>query len=185
MQLRLGVFILIAVLLLALSACACEHQWSEVSCETPQVCTKCQTVGAPAAGHGWLDATCTEAATCSRCGAVQGEPLGHSFGVWEFGTDHMSRTCSVCAYTEETEIDRELYLETLLPGYWDFFAMYDDDGFYEASSLKLSGIEFHFGTDRTVTFYLAEKGTQQMTWSFDSYARESDADSYYFTLTCG
>lgn len=183
MQLRLGVFILIAVLLLALSACACEHQWSEVSCETPQVCTKCQTVGAPAAGHGWLDATCTEAATCSRCGAVQGEPLGHSFGVWEFGTDHMSRTCSVCAYTEETEIDRELYLETLLPGYWDFFAMYDDDGFYAASSLKLSGMEFHFGTDRSVSFYLAEKGTQQMTWSFHSYARESDADSYYFTLT--
>ena len=90
MQQRLGVFILILVLLLALSACACEHQWTEVSCETPQVCTKCQTVGAPAAGHGWLDATCTEAATCSRCGAVQGEPLGHSF------TDYRSNGDATC-----------------------------------------------------------------------------------------
>lgn len=183
MKQRLGVFILILVLLLALSACACEHQWTEVSCETPQVCTKCQTVGAPATGHEWLDATCTEAATCSRCGAVQGEPLGHSFGAWEFGTDHMSHTCSVCAYTEDAEIDRELYLETLLPGYWDFFGMYNDNGFVEAVSLNLTVIEFHFGADRTVTFRTPDQGTEHFTWSFDSYAVESGADSYYFTLT--
>ena len=182
MKPRLRLFPLV-LLLLALSGCACKHEWIPSDCVNPQVCAKCNETGAPALGHHWVDATCTVPKTCARCGAVEGEALGHSYGEWEFGKDEMSRSCSVCSYMENTEIDREIYLETLLPGYWDFFGMYDDDGFFEASRLNPSVMEFHFGSDRTVTFRMTDQDTQQFTWSFDSYAVEADADSYYFTLT--
>lgn len=182
MKPHLRLFLLV-LLLLALSGCACKHEWIPSDCVNPQVCAKCNETGAPALGHDWEDATCTVPKTCARCGAVEGEALGHSYGEWEFGKDEMSRSCSVCSYMENTEIDREIYLETLLPGYWDFFGMYDDDGFFEASRLNPSVMEFHFGSDRTVTFRMTDQDTQQFTWSFDSYAVEADADSYYFTLT--
>lgn len=175
--------ILLVLLLLALSGCACKHEWIPSDCVNPQVCAKCNETGAPALGHHWVDATCTVPKTCARCGAVEGEALGHSYGEWEFGKDEMSRSCSVCSYVENAEIDREIYLETLLPGYWDFFGMYNDNGFVEAVSLNPTVIEFHFGADRTVTFRTPDQGTEHFTWSFDSYAVESGADSYYFTLT--
>ena len=176
---------LIFVFLLAfmLSGCACSHEWTEADCVNPQVCTNCQETGEAALGHSWLDATCTEAQICSRCDATQGEAPGHNFGEWEFDEDLMSHSCSICAFEESIDIDRELYLETLLPGYWDFFGMYDDTGFIQASRLTLSGIEFHFGENKSATFSMPQEGAQQLTWSFDSYKHEDGYDNYYFTLT--
>lgn len=183
MKQRFLLFLPVLLLLTALAGCGCRHEWIPADCVNPQVCTKCNAVGSPAAGHDWVDATCTAPQTCSRCGAAEGQALDHSYGEWVFDAEQMSRSCSVCSYVESSEIDREIYLETLLPGYWDFFGMYDDTGFVEAGSLKLTVIEFHFGTDRTVTFRTPDQGTEHFTWSFDSYAVEADADSYYFTLT--
>ncbi len=171
------------LLALALSGCSCNHEWTDSDCVNPQICTKCQQVGAAALGHEWLDATCSAAQTCSRCAETQGEPLDHSYGEWELGRDQMSHSCSVCSHVETTEIDREIYLESLLPGYWDFLGMYDDTGYTEARKLKLVGAEFLFGADRTATFRMPQTGTQQVVWSFDSYKQEDGADSYYFTLT--
>ena len=174
--------VLITLLVLLFSGCVCSHEWTQANCEDPQICTKCQEVGSPALGHQWLDATCTDAQVCSRCGAAQGEPLGHSYGQWELGEEQMSHTCAVCSHVETAQIDREIYLASLLPGYWDFFGMYDDSGYIEAGKLELVGAEFYFAADRTAIFRMPQLGTQQVTWSFDSYAQENGADSYYFTL---
>ncbi len=183
MKYRHLTLIFVFLLALALSGCACSHEWTDADCVNAQLCTKCQETGAPALGHIWQDASCTEAEICSRCDATQGEALGHSYGEWNFGEDQMSHTCSICAFEESADIDRELYLETLLPGYWDLFGMYDDTGFIQASRLTLYGIGFHFGENRSATFSMPQKGAQQLTWSFDSYKLEDGYDNYYFTLT--
>lgn len=127
MKQRFFMFLPALLLLLALSGCACSHDWLPADCMNPQICAKCQEVGTPAPGHQWLDATCTDAQVCSRCGTLQGEALGHSYGEWELGEEQMSHTCSVCSYVESTEIDRELYLESLLPGYWDLWEQMHND----------------------------------------------------------
>ena len=173
----------IFLLSLTLAGCTCSHEWTDADCVNPQTCTKCSEIGAPATGHNWNTATCTLPETCSNCGATQGEPAAHIYGEWIFNSNDMERTCSICGHIETTEINRELYLESLLPGYWDFFGMYTDAGYTPAAKLEVSGIGFHFNTDRTSTFHVPETGTQQVTWSFDSYKQEDGADSYYFTLT--
>ena len=183
MKSRLFSIFFILLLAVSLVGCNCSHVWTEADCVNPQICAKCQEVGEPALGHEWLDATCTNAQVCSRCGTLQGDALGHSYGEWELGEDQMSHTCLVCSYVETTEIDRELCLESLLPGYWDFFGMYTDTGYTPAAKVNILGIGFHFAADKTATFHMPETGTQQVTWSFDSYKQENGSDSYYFTLT--
>ena len=183
MKSRLFSVFFILLLAVSLVGCNCSHDWTEADCANPQTCAKCQEIGTPALGHEWLDATCTNAQVCSRCGTLQGEALGHSYGEWDLGEDQMSHTCLVCSYVETTEIDRELCLESLLPGYWDFFGMYTDTGYTPAAKVNILGIGFHFAADKTATFHMPETGTQQVTWSFDSYKQENGSDSYYFTLT--
>lgn len=168
---------------IALAGCECSHQWTDADCLSPQICTKCQTVGEGALGHQWIAADCTQAETCSRCGATQGDPLGHSYGNWMLEEEQMSHICSACGFEEVTAIDRELYLETLLPGHWDFLGMYEDDAFISAEKVDFHQLHFYIDADGTVTFTIPGSGTRQGSWRFDSYQQEDGADSYYFTLT--
>lgn len=145
---------LILLAVLTLTGCACEHDWMAADCVNPQTCAKCEEIGEVALGHDWHDVTCIVPRTCSRCGATEGEALGHewaeascaapqtcsrcaetqgealahSYGDWAFGDELMSHTCSVCNYFEELPIDRELYLESLLVGYWDPWSVYYPGG---------------------------------------------------------
>ena len=161
MKHRLGI-ILLMLLILLLSGCACEHEWSDADCLNPQICAKCGEVGQAALGHDWIDATCAEPETCIHCGATQGEALGHSYGDWAFGEEDMTHTCSVCAFAETTEIDRELYLDTMLPGYWDLWSM-DYDGTF------LNGADYLFGSirndheDRSAYLHFGENRSCQIT----------------------
>ena len=118
----------------------------------PAVCTKCSETGAEALGHNWAAATCGSPETCLRCGAQQGDALGHSYGDWSFEEDQMTHTCSVCAFEETAEIDRELYLETLLSGYWDFYASVDGEETQLAMDLVFADLSLSFGDDHSVTF---------------------------------
>ena len=120
---RLMIIALALTMLLALTGCACEHEWMEADCVNPRICAKCEEIeGAPLGhtwsaatcvdpkicencaategepkGHSWVEATCTEPNICSVCGETDGEALGHA---WVDATEYAPKTCSACGVTE-------------------------------------------------------------------------------------
>lgn len=112
-----------AILILALGACACEHQWQSADCVNPQSCEKCGEVQGEALGHSFQAASCTAPETCSLCGETRGEALDHQFGPWSFEEESMSRICTVCSSEEKTAIDRQIQFDYLLAGHWDMYSM--------------------------------------------------------------
>ena len=213
MKHRFGI-LLPMLLILLLSGCSCNHEWSDANCLNPQVCTKCGEAGQAALGHNWVDATCAEPEICTRCGAVQGSPfdhdwaeatctapeictrcgvtqgeaLGHSFSDWVFGEDDMTHTCSVCTFTESTEIDRELYLDAILPGYWDLWSvdhLDDDDPAHAGAPFLFEGGDrityLNFGEDRSCQIIMSlangnYKGAG--VWELANYIDSGDEELY-------
>ena len=64
--------ILILTLAFCLTACGCEHEWTEATCLTPKTCTLCQEIEGEALGHTWKNATCTAPKTCETCRETEG-----------------------------------------------------------------------------------------------------------------
>lgn len=103
MKRTFGVALMTFLLVLALSACGCKHEWQEATCLQPQICSLCEEIQGEALGHVWKDATCIEPRTCSRCGETEGEAMGHAYGEWGVGVEatalaegKMVRSCDVC-----------------------------------------------------------------------------------------
>lgn len=85
------------LLILVLSACACEHEWQNANCVNPQICALCGEAQGEALGHKWQDATCITPQICPVCNANQGEPIGHK---WDKATCEKPQTCSKCQETQ-------------------------------------------------------------------------------------
>ncbi len=80
-----------------LSACGCEHIWTDANCDTPKTCSECdETEGAPL-GHVWQAATCTDAKVCQVCKKTDGQALGHS---WKDADCEKPKVCEACNKTE-------------------------------------------------------------------------------------
>ena len=69
---------LVLCCVLLLGGCACEHEWLEATCTTPNVCSLCEETEGVPLGHSWLAATCTAPKTCEICSETEGEALGHN-----------------------------------------------------------------------------------------------------------
>lgn len=95
-KLRLfSVLLLIAMLICALTGCACRHEWTDANCKAPKTCNLCgQTEGEKTENHVWEDATTEAPKTCSVCGKTEGEKINvdprfktakckEVFGTWE------------------------------------------------------------------------------------------------------
>lgn len=122
--------IFIISMIAMLTACACEHEWEEATCQVPKTCkvcgdtegdilehnwtlatceeaAKCNECGIEsgvALGHDWDEATCTEPAICTQCGLINGEALGHN---WIEATCVVPKTCSVCETTDGEPLEHE------------------------------------------------------------------------------
>ena len=120
-------FLLMLAFALCLSACGCEHAWTDADCVNPMTCSLCgKTEGEPlghvwmaatceapktcevcnltegeAKGHDMTDATCEEAQYCKNCDLTEGEALGHA---WLDATTETPKTCERCAVTEGERI---------------------------------------------------------------------------------
>lgn len=92
---------MLLALVLALTACGCDHQWTDADCTTPRTCTQCQETEGNALGHSWAEAACTAPKTCQTCKVTEGEALGHD---WQEATTEAPKTCSRCALTEGERI---------------------------------------------------------------------------------
>lgn len=89
--------ILLGVLSISLTACACKHEWINATCSAPVTCTKCgETAGDPLA-HVWADPNCVEPKTCVTCSATEGEALGHE---WQNATCVSPAICKNCEVTD-------------------------------------------------------------------------------------
>lgn len=71
-------FLVIAILICALSSCACKHDFAPATCTKPATCSKCGETQGEALGHSFNAATCTVPAACTKCGITQGTALGHT-----------------------------------------------------------------------------------------------------------
>lgn len=147
MKTRLIALVLLVALLL--SGCACQHEWADADCTSPQICTKCQETTGEALGHSWTEATCETPQTCSRCGVTQGqalghqwdapdcitpatcricgltdgEPLGHDYDAWAQADSDMTHTCLICGNVETIAYDPLLYTQDQLLGNWELVAI--------------------------------------------------------------
>ena len=87
---------LLLVFIVLLTACGCQHEWSDANCNEPKRCRICgQRDGDPLA-HNYREATCEEPKTCSLCGRTEGKAAGH---IWQAATCHAPETCGVCGVT--------------------------------------------------------------------------------------
>ena len=196
-----------------LTGCACQHEWTQPDCLNPAVCTQCQEVGAEALGHDWADATCQSPQTCLRCSETQGEALGHDwekatcttsqtcrscmqtqgepaphdFQDWSFDLNNetMHHVCRDCGFEESSPLDRAVYLESLLLGYWDVCLISQDDELSLIQDLVYLDLSLHFDVDGSVTLTTPENGTVNGTWTFDSFVQGEESSKYLFLLNCG
>ena len=133
----------VLMIVLALSGCGCQHEWTEADCVTPKTCALCQETEGEALGHSWQEASWETPKTSTACGATEGEALGHT---WQEATCETPKTCTACGkaegeaahiwtdwtYDEEAAMLRscgscgaeesrsmEEYLQEHLSGHWD------------------------------------------------------------------
>lgn len=76
MKIRITALIFsVAMLVVLLTGCACQHEWTEATCLIPKTCNLCQETEGVALGHIWGDATYDTPKTCSRCDTTEGDPI--------------------------------------------------------------------------------------------------------------
>ena len=171
---------LILLAVLTLTGCTYKHECTDLDCSNPQTDTKYEEPIEPALGHDWVDATCTTPATCTHCSAIHGEPLGHRYGDWAFEGELMRHSCSVCNYFEELPIDRALYLESLLDGFWDYWSIdHFGDSSHGGAGTNVNYLVF--GENRscqiTITY---DAGTYKGsgTWELQNYSKSEKEELY-------
>ncbi len=89
--------VLLLIIPIVLSSCACEHEWREADCLLPKTCTLCEETEGEPLGHAYADATCVLPRTCTRCAATDGQALGHSYAD---ATCLLPMTCTRCDGTD-------------------------------------------------------------------------------------
>lgn len=97
MKKLLSIVMVLLMVSVLLTACGCEHEWTEADCDTAKTCSKCGATEGSPLGHSWLAASCTTAKTCEICEEVSGEALGHS---WVEVTCAQPKHCESCGETE-------------------------------------------------------------------------------------
>ena len=176
--------IMAVILMLALSGCACEHQWQSADCVNPRSCEKCGEVQGEALGHSFQAASCTAPETCSLCGETRGEALEHSLSEPEFKESAMSMVCSLCGY--EAELSHEDYMQQVLCGEWGFYENVSPDGVLSAEIMKnigALGTRLYVNEDKSARLILGEHIKDE---SFDNLSWEylscGEVESGYFHM---
>lgn len=76
-----------------LTACGCEHEWSDATCLAPKTCRLCNITEGKALGHDYDEATCSTPKMCKLCGDIAGDPLGHDYGEADCSNPQMCLRC--------------------------------------------------------------------------------------------
>lgn len=183
MKRKVFILMMAVLLVLLLTGCACSHEWTAADCEHAAVCTKCDEIGEAALGHDWVPASCAQPETCSRCELTRGEALAHSFGDWGIGEKEMTRSCTVCAAQESSEINRELAVQQLLPGNWDYHSAWYNtvEGGMAMSAYDIPIYALPYGLwirdDGSFAFYNAAMVFEGL-WKYRAFEEHEESVSY-------
>lgn len=89
------------LMLMLITACGCDHEWIDATCQVPRTCGLCgKTQGEVSLWHDWLDPDCFTPYTCSVCGLTEGEPLEH---------EYTEGFCTRCYSIDESYVDYNNY----------------------------------------------------------------------------
>ena len=103
MKKKVLAWIMLALYMLSLAGCACEHSWKKADCDDPRTCRECgETEGEPE--HDWEKASCNAPKTCEDCGETEGEALDHE---WLPASCSAPETCERCGETRGEALEHE------------------------------------------------------------------------------
>ena len=153
------------------------HDWKKATCDTPQTCRVCgETQGE--AGHTWKEATCSNAKTCSTCGLKEGTSLAHDYVFDKFINDEMQYRCQVCSAVKNEPMDRELYANHLMVGFWDLYAVQTGSTQAIASNTTEVGAYLVGNEDGAIQFHLEDGQVLDLTMEFVGYEATDLGGSY-------
>ena len=69
------IFILTIALMFILSACGCDHEWTNATCLSPKTCNLCGKTKGNTTDHNYMDANCDHPKRCSFCDYTVGKAL--------------------------------------------------------------------------------------------------------------
>lgn len=165
--------VMIAALSYCLTACGCQHEWTEATCTTPKTCSLCQETEGEPLGHNWKDATCTEPKTCELCKETTGKEMGHDYKE-ESKADYVSaetvttQSCSRCV----DKLERKTDITSLHNGEYFLMSASEFDTRFEntlidlVEEIRATGVDYHVDylsfideepPDGEVTVYLAKR----------------------------
>lgn len=179
------------LLLFLLTACNCEHKWSEGNCVTPKKCLNCGAESIDMGEHSFKEASCYHPKTCTMCGETEGEPRGHVF---------MEATCTSaesCKYCSEVKGERleHNYVKgkcTLCGGVKDLSAEYDyelasgyddDNNFYQLvcnESEDYTGLKIEVGAIKNYEWILKPTTKMPFVLKENSFSDEPGAGTVYY-----
>lgn len=83
-------------LIFVLTACNCEHEWSEATCVSLRTCNICGVTEGDYGEHDFAEANCTTPKRCKICSEIEGEALGHKY---------IDGFCRICYADDPNYID--------------------------------------------------------------------------------
>lgn len=101
---RMIAAVTVVMLLLSVTACGCEHEFKEATCQAPATCELCEKTEGEIGDHQFDAATCKAPKTCKICKATEGEIDDHKFSV---ATCSAPKTCEYCGTTEGEKLTHD------------------------------------------------------------------------------
>ena len=79
-----------------LSACGCDHEWTNATCLSPKTCNLCGKTKGNTTDHNYMDANCDHPKRCSFCDYTVGKALGHNY---------IDGCCTKCSSRDPNYVD--------------------------------------------------------------------------------
>ena len=104
---KIFTMLMVMCMIFMLTACGCDHDWADATCQAPKTCKLCgaveneNTLG----DHAWVDASCEAPKTCSVCKITEGEALSHA---WIDADCNNPKTCLSCDAVEGEALGHDM-----------------------------------------------------------------------------
>ena len=168
-----GVFVTAISIATIVLLMPCNHEWTDATCESPVICSKCGETAGKATGHTWKEASCIVPKTCSLCGETEGESLGHT---WTEATYSSPKTCTVCSETEGSPLKNN----RSATGVYQYHGTNNRGSYTATIHLKSDGSSVFFSTQNGSDIY----GTWKQNGNTITMAEDFGGESglHYSTL---
>lgn len=102
---KIFTMLMVMCMIMTLTACGCEHEWLDATCQAPMTCKLCDATEGEVGEHAWADATCDSPKTCNICNTTEGEALTHD---WIDADCDTAKTCTLCETTDGETLGHDM-----------------------------------------------------------------------------